>query len=80
MRGFKMEAIRRAALNEMAWQLKYPVRRKKELTIASSMRIMEYCLRKEWKIGWNGCASFAESFPDGERLHASLKGGLYVVA
>ena len=73
-----MSYIRLQAVDLVLHALKYK-RRGKERTCYSASRVIDYCMRKQYRQGWNSCAAFCLSFPDGERLEASIKGGLKVV-
>ena len=75
MRGYQMQLIRLQAVKVAAMDLKYG-RRGKPMGTMRMCRLVDYVMQKNWRYGWNACAAFTQSFPDGERLEASLQGGL----
>jgi hypothetical protein len=75
-----MRAIRMRAFSQLIWELKYPTKRRGGRSIADVERFVNRYTSKEWRYGWNACASFVGSFVEGERLESNLTGGLRVKA
>ena len=76
MRGYQMQLIRLQAVDILLLELVYPRKGRARRSTSTASNIVDYCMRKNWRYGWNACAAFTQSFPDGERLEASLQGGL----
>ena len=72
MKGHYMQLIRQRATDQLLFELIYPKKGKQRRNLALVSHIIDRCMAKQWRYGWNACASFALSFPDGERLDASL--------
>jgi len=71
-----MQLIRQRAMDQLLFELIYPKKGRKRRDLAKASFIIDYSMKKNWRYGWNACAAFCQSFPDGERLEASLTGGL----
>jgi len=72
-----MQTIRLHAVDLAIHSFKYPGRGKQR-SCFNMAALIDHCMRKNWRYGWNACAAFCLSFPDGERLEASIVGGLRV--
>jgi hypothetical protein len=69
-----LHSVRLHAIEQAVFALKYPGRGKERST-SSLNRLIDYCMKKSWRLGWNACASFSQSFPEGERLDERLRQG-----
>lgn len=79
-----MHTVRRNAIDQALFELKYPGRGKEARATVQVSRLIDYHMKKTWRYGWNACAAFTQSFPEGERLDEQLerngmKGGLRVM-
>ena len=73
-----MQTIRLHAVDILLFELVYPRKGRARRATSTASNIVDYCMRKNFNYGWNACAAFCQSFPDGERLEASIVGGLRV--
>jgi len=73
-----MQLIRQRAMDQMLFELIYPKKGKQRRSLAAVSFIIDYSMKKNWRYGWNACAAFTQSFPDGERLDANLEGGISI--
>ena len=73
-----MQGIRQRATEQLLFELIYSKKGKQRRNLAKASHLIDRMMAKQWRYGWNACASFTQSFPDGERLDASLEGGISI--